>query len=85
MIYLDTPSSRKDVTASVNVKRIQELSKSKNPRIKNLAIVFLKDLCNIDTKNEQNPRKFATAIRKTSSSKNCDTNTTATASTSSAP
>jgi hypothetical protein len=52
LIYIDTPNSRQEITSQENINRMLELSKNTNRRIKNLADIFLEDLCNIHVPEE---------------------------------
>ena len=46
LMYLVTPESRRDVTAPPVVDTVVQLSRSSNPRLRNLVQVFLEDYCN---------------------------------------
>ncbi|XP_071455360.1 armadillo repeat-containing protein 7-like [Hetaerina americana] len=43
--YLTTPKSKSEITSPAIIDSMLRLSKSQNPRIRNLAVIFLEDYC----------------------------------------
>lgn len=64
MIFLDTPNSRQDIATRDNINFMQEFVKSTNLRIKNLAGIFLNDVCNINQDNKPVKRVMQETIVK---------------------
>ncbi|XP_046393376.1 armadillo repeat-containing protein 7-like [Ischnura elegans] len=54
LMYLVTPDSKSEITSPAIVDCMQRLSTSKNPRIKNLAVIFLEDYCSSNLLNPAN-------------------------------
>ncbi|XP_011502863.1 PREDICTED: armadillo repeat-containing protein 7-like [Ceratosolen solmsi marchali] len=71
LMYLNTPDTKNIIASRTNTERMLEFSKSTNSRIKNLADIFLQDLCGI----KQNKQSTSTITSDTEPSTSNCTNT----------
>lgn len=53
LMFLITAESKSEITSAHIVEKISELSKSKNTRIKNLAVIFLEEHCKVAIENNK--------------------------------
>jgi hypothetical protein len=72
LIYLNTPNTKSLIASPTNTERMLQFSKSTNRRIKNLADIFLQDLCGI--KVNQEPVATVTSNENPSTSSSTSTN-----------